>query len=149
MRRFNTLHLMLFLGLITPVAGSAANYCISVNGGFGNGGTSFIGKGITMPTAGICKPWSGFTKTATSVIANSTGTACLSGDGKVLTVTVFSTNPSWFGPGGFGSDHIQMCLAGVANCPIGGGTDQGSFGPGPAAPQTCTTNLLRLPAIHD
>jgi hypothetical protein len=67
----------------------------------------------------------------------------------VLTVTVFSTNPSFFGPGGFGSDHIRLCPAGVTGCPIGGGTDSGSFGPGPAARQTCTTNLLRLPAIHD
>jgi hypothetical protein len=149
MLRFKTSHLCLLLGLIAPVCGSAANYCIRVNGGFGNGGTSFIGKGITLPTAGLCKPWFGFTKTASSVIANSAGAACLSSDGKVLTVTVFSTNPSWFGPNGFGSDHIRLCPAGVTGCPIGGGTDQGSFGPGPAAPQTCTTNLLRLPAIHD
>lgn len=149
MLRFKTPHLVLFLGLIIPVYGSAANYCIKVNGGFGNGGTSFIGKGITLPTAGLCAPWFGFTKTATSVIANSTGAVCRSGDGKVLSVTVFSTNPSWFGPGGFGTDHIQLCPAGVTPCPIGAGTDQGSFGPGPAAEQTCTTTLLRLPAIHD
>ena len=148
MRRFKTPLLCLLLGLLAPVCASA-NFCIRVNGGFGNGGTSFIGKGFTLPAAGLCRPWAGFTKTASTVIANSTGAGCLSSDGKVLTVTVFSTNPSFFGPGGFGSDHIRLCPAGVTGCPIGGGTDSGSFGPGPAARQTCTTSLLRLPAIHD
>ena len=148
MRRFKTPFLCLLLGLLAPVCASA-NFCIRVNGGFGNGGTSFIGKGFTLPAAGFCRPWAGFTKTASSVIVNSTGAGCLSSDGKVLTLSVFSTSPSWFGPGGFGSDHIRLCPAGVTGCPIGGGTDSGSFGPGPAARQTCTTNLLRLPAIHD
>jgi hypothetical protein len=127
---------------------SAQNYCIAMNGGFGSGGTTFIGRGFSVPTAGNCKPWSGFTKTAGSVIATSTGTGCTSSDGKVLTVTAFSTNPSWFGPGGFGSDHIQLCPGGAAGCPIGSGVDSGSFG-GPAAPTACTSGLLDLPAIHD
>ena len=148
MFRFKTHHLCLLLGLLAPVCASA-NFCIRVNGGFGNGGTSFIGKGFTLPAAGLCKPWAGFTKTASTVIANSTGAGCLSSDGKVLTVTVFSTNPSYFGPGGFGSDHIRLCPAGISGCPTGAGTDQGSFGPGPASRQSCTTALLRLPAIHD
>ena len=148
MLRLKTPHLMLLLGLLAPACASA-HLCIRVNGGFGNGGTSFIGKGFTLPAAGLCRPWAGFTKTASSVIVNSTGAGCLSSDGKVLTLTVFSTSPSWFGPGGFGSDHIRLCPAGVTGCPIGGGTDSGSFGPGPAARQTCTTSLLRLPAIHD
>ena len=148
MNHFKTTHLFLLLGLIAPVCSFAANYCIKVNGGFGNGGTSFIGRGFALPTPGFCKPWSGFTKTATSVIATSTGTGCLSGDGKVLTVTVFSTDPAWFGAGQFGTDHIRLCPAGVSGCPIGSGTDVGSFG-GPAAPQGCTSKLLSLPAIHD
>ena len=120
-----------------------------MNGGFGNNGTSFIGKGFALPAAGLCKPWAGFTKTATSVIVHSTGAGCLSNDGKVLTLTIFGTNPSFFGPGGFSTDHIRLCPAGVTGCPIGGGQDSGTFGPGPAAPQTCTTALLRLPAVHD
>ncbi|MGY6216804.1 hypothetical protein ACW73L_16730 [Methylolobus aquaticus] len=82
------------------------------------------------------------------MIANSNGSGCTSSDGKVLTVSVFSTNPSWFGAGNFGSDHIQLCPAGAAGCPIGGGVDSGSFG-GPAAPTACTATLLDLPSIHD
>ena len=112
MFRLKAPHLCLLLGLLAPVCASA-NFCIRVNGGFGNGGTSFIGKGFTLPAAGLCRPWAGFTKTASTVIANSTGAGCLSSDGKVLTVTVFSTNPSYFGPGGFGSDHIRLCPAGI------------------------------------
>jgi hypothetical protein len=127
---------------------SAQSYCIAVNGGFGSGGTTFVGRGFSVPTAGNCKPWSGFTKTGSSVIATSTGTGCTSSDGKVLTVNVFSTNPAWFGAGNFGSDHIQLCPAGTAGCPIGAGVDSGSFG-GPAAPTACTAGLLNLPAIHD
>jgi hypothetical protein len=90
----------------------------------------------------------GLSKTASTVIAIATGTGCLSGDGKVLTVTIFSTDPAFFGTDKFGSDQVRLCPAGVANCPIGGGTDAGTFS-GSAAPQTCTTKLLRLPAIHD
>ena len=45
MLRFKPSHLMLLLGLIAPVCASA-HLCIRVNGGFGNGGTSFIGKGF-------------------------------------------------------------------------------------------------------
>lgn len=127
---------------------SAANFCIAVNGGFGSGGTSHIGRGFSVPTPGNCKPWAGFTKTGSSVIATTTGTGCMSSTGGVLTVTLFSTDPPWFGAGQFGSDHIQLCPAGVAGCPIGGGVDQGSFG-GTAAPQTCTATLLNLPAVHD
>jgi hypothetical protein len=148
MFRFKSTHLVILLGLMAPIYSSAANYCIAVNGGFGSGGTSFIGKGFALPTAGNCKPWSGFTKTASTVIATSTGTGCLSSDGKVLTVTVFSTDPAYFGAGQFGSDQIMLCPAGATGCPIGGGADSGSFG-GTAQPQACTTKLLNLPARHD
>ena len=147
MLRFKKSHLLL-LGLIAPICCSAANFCIKVNGGFGNGGTSFVGKGFAVPAAGLCTPWSGITKTASSVIAISSGAGCLSSDGKVLTVSVFSTDPSFFGEGQFGSDQIRLCPAGASGCPIGGGVDSGSFS-GPAAKQTCTTKLLTLPAIHD
>ena len=149
MFRIKTPHLFLLLGLIGPACSFAANYCIKVNGGFGNGGTSFIGRNFAVPAAGNCKPWSGFTKTGSTVVAMSTGSGCTSSDGKVLTLTVFSTDPPWFGSGQIGTDHIRLCPAGVSGCPIGGGTDVGSFGPGGAAPQGCTTKLLNLPAIND
>lgn len=141
--------LAVLLGLAALGPAHGANYCVASNGGFGKGGTSFIGRGFAVPAAGNCKPWSGFTKTASSVIATSTGTGCLSSDGKVLTLSILSTDPAWFGSGQIGSDHIKFCLPGVSSCPIGGGSDVGSFGPGPAAPQNCTSALLKLPAVHD
>jgi hypothetical protein len=150
MLRLKTSHLFLLLGLTAPLYSSAANYCIAVGGGFGSGGTSFIGRDFAVPAAGNCIPWSGFTKSATSVVLTSTGTGCLSSNGKVLTVSIFSTDPSFLGagPGGIGADYITLCPAGVTGCPLGEGTDQGSFS-GTAAPETCTTKLLNLPATHD
>ncbi len=148
MFRFKT-PLLLLLGMIAPVSSFAAShYCIEVGGGFGSGGTTFIGTGFAVPAAGNCIPWSGFTKTASSVILTSTGTGCLSSDSKILTVSVSSQDPSFFGAGTFQADYIQLCPAGVKSCPIGGGRDNGAFG-GAAAPVTCTTSLLSLPALHD
>jgi hypothetical protein len=150
MLRFKTSHLFLALGLIAPVWASAANLCIKVNGGFGNGGISFVGKGFALPAAGLCKPWAGWAKTGTSVIFTSTGTACLSGDGKVLTAEIFSTDPEFLGTGGnFIVNHIQLCPGGATGCPFGGGTADGDFFSGAAATQSCTTKLLSLPALHD
>jgi len=148
MFRFKALHLSLLLGLFTPVYSFAAHYCIAVGGGFGNGGTTFIGAGFAEPAPGHCTPWSGFTKTASTVILTTTGTGCLSSDGKVLTVSVSSADPAYFGPGQIHSDYIQLCPAGVNGCPIGGGRDTGEFG-GSAEPVTCTAHLLHLPAVHD
>jgi len=125
-----------------------ANYCVAVSGGFGSGGTSFIGKGFSVPSAGNCTPWSGFTKTASSVILITTGTGCTSTNGKVVTLSLFSTDPSWFGAGQSGSDYIQFCPKGVSGCPLGSGQDVGAFS-GTAAPETCTTSLENLPATHD
>lgn len=148
MIRFKTSHLLLAVGLIAPIPSYAANLCIRVNGGFGAGGSSFVGKGFAVPGAGACKPWAGYVKTASSVIANSTGAGCLSSDGKVLTLTIISTNPSYLGAGVTATDHIRLCPAGVSGCPIGAGVDIGTFG-GSAAKQTCTASLLNLPAVHD
>jgi hypothetical protein len=142
-------HAMLMLGLIAPLCSHAADFCIATNGGFGNGGSSFIGKGFVLPAAGICLPWSGFTKTASSVIAISAGTACRSTDGKALELTISSTDPAFLGSGVIGSDHIKFCPGGAATCPFGGGTGTGTFSNGSARKQTCTTALLTLPAIHD
>jgi hypothetical protein len=60
MFRFRTSHLILVLGLVAPAASYGADYCIAVNGGFGNGGTSHIGKGFAVPAPANCRPWSGF-----------------------------------------------------------------------------------------
>jgi hypothetical protein len=130
--------------LITGAAhATESNYCIAVGGGFGGGGTSFIGKGFAVPAEGNCVPWSGFTKTASTVVLISTGTGCLSSNGEVLTVSVSSADPAY----GQGTDYIQFCPAGVKSCPISG-SDQGYFA-GTAKPETCTTTLLNLPATHD
>jgi hypothetical protein len=136
-------------GLIagTSVA-SEATYCIAVGGGFGTGGTTFVGMGFTVPAAGNCTPWSGFTKTASSVVLMTTGTGCLSSNGKVLTVSAISTDPDYLGAGQLGSDYITLCPAGVKGCPLASGQDVGAFA-GSAVPETCTTTLLNLPTTHD
>lgn len=142
-------HVMLMLGLIAPLSSNAANFCIATNGGFGNGGSSFVGIGFVLPAAGLCVPWSGLTKTASSVVAIATGTGCRSTDGKVLELTISSTDPAFLGSGVIGSDHIKFCPAGAATCPFGGGTGTGTFSNGSAVRQTCTTSLVKLPALHD
>jgi hypothetical protein len=149
MTRFKSSLVMLTLGLIAPLCSNAADYCIAVNKGFGQGGTSFIGKGFALPVAGACRPWSGFAKTATSVIAISAGAGCLSSDGKVLELTISSTDPAYLGSGVSSSDHIKLCPGGATNCPIGGGFAVGLLSNGPAKAQTCTSALVKLPAIHD
>ena len=140
MIRIKPTHVMFVLGLVAPLCSNAADFCIATNGGFGKGGSTFVGKNFVLPAAGLCVPWSGFTKTASSVIAISAGTACRSTDGKSLEL---------LGSGTIGSDHIKFCPAGASTCPYGGGTGTGTFSNGSAARQTCTTALLKLPAIHD
>jgi hypothetical protein len=148
MPRFNIPSLFFALGLVAPVPALAANFCVAVNGGFGGaGGTSFVGTGFALPVSGICKPWSGFTKTATTVIAFATGTGCLSSTGKVLTLSISNTDPDNFGAGVAVSDQIRICPTGTTGCPITG-SDQGNFA-GSAAEQICTANLLKLPVVHD
>jgi hypothetical protein len=148
MFRLKTPHLIFLAGLMIPLYSSAADYCIAVSNGFGGGGTSFVGPGFSVPAAGTCAPWAGFTKTATTVILMTSGTGCLSTNGKVLTVSVSSADPEYFGAGVIESDYIQFCLAGTTGgCPVTG-SDQGEFS-GPARPETCTTKLLTLPATHD
>jgi hypothetical protein len=133
-------------GLIAPVYATSP-YCIAVNGGFGHGGTSFVARNFTMPSANTCTPWTGYTKTATSVILTTSGTACTSDNAKVLTVSVSSADPLYLGPGKLVSDYIQLCPAGVTSCPLSG-EDSGYF-TGAAEPVTCTAELLDLPATHD
>ncbi len=140
--------LFLLLGLIAPISSFASHYCIEVGGGFGSGGTTFIGTGFAVPGEGSCAPWVGFTKTASSVVLTTNGAGCLSSDGKVLTVSVSSQDPDYFGPGVPHSDYIEFCLPGIKSCPIGSGRDVGEFS-GAAAPVTCTSSLEHLPSYHD
>ena len=127
---------------------AASNFCVAVNGGFGSGGTSYVAPAFTLPAKNNCAAWSGFTKTASTVIAISTGTGCLASDGRVLTLSIFNTDPTFFGEGKAVADQIQLCPKGVTGCPITG-QDVGNFGPGLAVQQTCTASLLTLPPTHD
>ena len=133
---------------LAPMSASAAGFCVAVNGGFGNGGTSFVGPNFVLPAKNKCAPWAGFTKTGSTVVAFASGTGCLSNGGKVLTLSVTNSDPSFFGPGTAAFDQITLCPTGVTGCPVGGGQDSGFFG-GSAKEQTCTTGLLRLPDLHD
>jgi hypothetical protein len=145
--RFKTPHLLLLLGLIAPLHSFASEpYCISVNGGFGEGGTTFIGSGLAVPGQGKCSPWSGFTKTASSVILTTTGTGCLSSDGNALTVSVSSADPSYFSIGQLTADYIQLSR-GDSQEPFTG-EDFGAFA-GSAKPVSCTSSLVDLPSSHD
>ena len=147
MFRFKTPFMVLALGLIAPVCAYAANFCVAVNGGFGNGGTSYIAPTFTLPAKNNCATWSGFTKTAATVIAISTGTGCLASDGRVLTLSIFNTDLEFFGESVAVLDQIQLCPKGVTGCPVTG-EDIGNF-TGPAVQQTCTASLLSLPPAHD
>jgi hypothetical protein len=147
---FKTTHLLLFplLGLIPAQSLIAeAHYCIAVDGGFGHGGTTFIGTGFTLPSGGNCTPWSGFTKTASSVILTTTGTGCLSSDGKVLAVSVLNADPSFFGTGQTRADYIRLSRSSTS-VGFGTGEDSGYF-TGSAKVVTCTSTLLHLPDTHD
>jgi hypothetical protein len=146
MLHFKTSHLLLILGVIAPASAFASTFCVAVDGGFGGGGTSYIGPAFAMPSANGCKPWAGFTKTGATVIATATGTGCLSSNGKVLTLSIFDTNPDFFGSGVTVQDQIRVCPNSVTNCPIVG-NDQGNFS-GSAEQQTCTDALLKLPTNH-
>jgi len=132
-----------------PRNARAADFCVAVNGGFGSGGTTFVGKGFTPPTHGRCKPWAGIVKTASTVVGTSTGAACLSDNGKLLTITLQTTDPAFFGIGMIATDHIELCPTGANDCPASSGQfDQGSLG-GPAAQVTCTKAVTSIPAPHD
>ena|SRR5579862_5897047 len=150
MFRFKTLHL-LSLGLLAPVYAYAADYCISVNGGFGgaSGGATYVGSNFTVPAAGACVPWSGFTKTATTVIFFTSGTACLSSTGGVLTLSVSSADPDNIGAGNIISDYIRLCKGSGTGCAAGAGSDQGGFAGTPVAHVTCTAAMTSLPPTHD
>jgi hypothetical protein len=145
--RFKTPHLFLLLGLIAPLQSFAAEpYCIAVGGGFGNGGTTFVARNFSLPAASKCTPWSGYTKTAATVILTTTGTACLSSDSTALTVSVSSADTSYVAQPV--SDYIQLSRADSTE-PFTG-EDTGEFAlPGSSETVSCTSDLLNLPSSHD
>lgn len=126
------------------------DFCIAVNGGFGAGGTTFVGKGFVSPPNGTCKPWSGIMRTAATVVGTSTGAACMSHDAKLLTVSLHTTAPEFLGIGTTATDHIELCpSAATLGCPAHAGqSDRGTFG-GPAAQIACTAALSNIPSSHD
>jgi hypothetical protein len=147
--RFKTPHLFLLLGLIAPLQSFAAEpYCIAVNGGFnGNGGgTTFVARNFSPPAANKCTSWTGYTKTADTVILTTNGTACLSSDSTALTVSVTSADPSYFALTDLTADYIQLTQTSVTE-PFSG-QDTGAFA-GDATTVPCTSALLTLPAVHD
>ena len=140
--------LAVLLAVLAPGAATAAPapYCVAVNGGFGSGGSTFVARNYTMPAASACLPWTGYTKTASTVIFTTTGTACLSSDGKALTVSVASADPDFLGAGMLAGDYIKMSRT-TTTSPFSG-QDIGYL-TGAAEPTTCTKALLTLPANHD
>jgi hypothetical protein len=125
------------------------DFCVAVNGGFGSsGGTTFVGKEFVPPTNGTCKPWAGIVETASTVVGTTTGAACLSDDGKRLTITLRSTDQEFFSPGTSVTDHIELCPLGTSNCPVSP-FDSGSFFSGTAAQVTCTTTVTSIPSAHN
>ena len=137
-------------GVITFAPGqtfpAGGPFCIATAGGFGSGGTTFVEPGFTVPAANKCTPWSGFTKTASTVILTTSGAACLSSTGKTLTVSASSLDPAFLGTNP-ASDYIQLTRASSTGS-FTGGTDQGQFA-GSADQATCTSGLLSLPDSHD
>jgi hypothetical protein len=148
MFRFRTLYLSLALGLIAaPVSSFATGpYCIAVSGGFGHGGSTFIAPGLSFPGKNGCNPWSGFTKTASTVVLQTSGDACLSSNGLVLTVSVSNADPDFIGGGKASWDYIRLTRSSTS-ASFSGGTDVGSLG-GSAKSTSCTSSLLTLPSSH-
>jgi hypothetical protein len=147
----------LLLGLTTLLATAprnarAADFCVAVNGGFGPPafGETFVGKGFTLPIKGTCKPWSGIMKSNTTVEWTSSGAACLSDDGQLLTITLQSADPPFFGVGSI-TDNIELCpQVSTSGCPFSFGQfDASSFSSGPAAQVTCTKAVTSIPSMHD
>jgi hypothetical protein len=148
MFRLKAYSLCLALGLIVPANSFAAShYCIATDGGFGHGGTTYIGLNFAVPAVNVCAPWAGFTKTAGTVVLMTSGVGCLSGDGKKLTVSVSSADPAFFGPGRMESDYIELTRSGSSGS-FTGGEDSGYFS-GSAKVISCTSSLEGLPSSHD
>ena len=151
--KFNSIAQLSLAGLsllLAPIpsfaAAGPAPYCIAVNGGFGNGGTTFVARNFTLPDPSKCTPWTGYTKTASTVILTTSGTSCVSSDNKAMTVSVSSADPWFLGSGQIASDYIQFTRS-DATQPFTG-YDYGYFS-GTAEPLSCSSDLLTLPSSHD
>jgi hypothetical protein len=152
--RFKKAHLATLLALIaplqsfatTPTAPSESPYCIAVNGGWPSGGTTFVARNFTQPSESKCSVWTGYTLTASTVVLNTSGEACLSTDSTQLTVSVTSLDPEYLGGGSIVGDYIQLNRTSSSD-PFSG-QDYGHF-PGSAEPTTCTSDLLTLPSSHN
>jgi hypothetical protein len=140
--------LSLLLAPVRSFAAPAAEapYCIAVGGGFGNGGSTFVARNFSLPEASKCSPWSGYTKTASTVILTTSGTACLSSDSTALTVSVSSADPDYLGVGKLGVDYIKMSRTSATD-PFSG--EDAGYLAGSAEPVSCTSDLLTLPSYHD
>ena len=162
MNRLNSFALVMLLGISVPAFSAPTNFCIAVGGGWNpavpTGGTTFVGKGIEVPTRGTCSPWFGIVRTSITVVGTSHGTICRSNDGKLITASLTSTLPEYLGLGrsGVAIDHIELCpIAG--SCPAHEGqSDRGDLGPAtggstgsPAARIACTADLINIPSSHD
>jgi hypothetical protein len=148
MIRFKKFHLFLLLLLVPMYSYAAeAHYCIAVSGGFGHGGTTYIGDGFAVPAKGNCTPWSGYTKTASTVILTATGTGCLSSGGTTLTVSIINSDPPYFGSDSLHSDYVKLSRSGSSGA-FTSGSDFGVFS-GNATVVTCSSSLLTLPGSHD
>jgi hypothetical protein len=124
--------------------------CIAVNGGWGSGGVTFVGKNVSFPANGTCKPWIGMMKAASTVVGTSSGAVCKSNDGKLLTVSLQTTAPEWQGPSVIASDHIELCpLASTQGCPAHAGQFDRGTNAGPAAQIACTAAMSTIPSSHD
>jgi|HubBroStandDraft_1064217.scaffolds.fasta_scaffold19579_5 hypothetical protein len=127
----------------------ATPYCIAVNGGFGSPttGESFVARNFTVPDPNGCTPWAGYTKSNSTVILIASGTACVSDDGSVMTVSTMNADPSFTGTTPL-YDYLTVCLK--SSCTISSSSigSDGDF-VGPAEVQTCTSKLEDLPVTHD
>jgi hypothetical protein len=126
-----------------------SDYCIAVGGGFGGGGETFVGKEFISPPAGQCRPWAGVVKAASTVVLTTTGAACLSSDGVLLTLTLHSQDTDFLGPGVESIDLIQLCPKGASGCPVAQQDISSSFFTGAAAKVNCTAALSTIPSSHD
>jgi len=97
--------------------------------------------------AGNCTQWSGFTKTASTVVFTTSGAGCLSSDGKQLTFNLSSADPNFVGAGSVASDYIQLNRTAPTGS-FSSGSDQGYFS-GSANQITCTSGLLQLNENND
>jgi hypothetical protein len=127
--------------------GGGTPVCIATAGGFGSGGTTFVGPSFAVPAGGGCTPWSGFTKTGSTVVLTTSGAGCVSTDGKKLTLSVSSADPNFLGAGTLASDYIQLTRASTSGS-FTSGSDQGEFS-GSAIQVACSSSLLQLNENND